>query len=391
MFLHRLRTIKRRQLYTGADATMMEAALNLCEWKLNHNIKTAAFERLSKLLKKHMLPKDGSELTEAWYQVEQSLNVPDIKKPYSETRVPTEVEQHDNDVFVGEVMYFMESKAPLRPNIRKGHDAFPVGLKHIEEKYLWMSCFGGAHMAALFVALDELPPYVPDAIQDFTPHLARARNHTEAIDKAFRFRLAFLRRLNEVKRVHAKDEAVLSDVFDEFWPRDTQTGIPYPLEKTPSSVGVLAQKQMRAGGIIKHNTNAVKTMAATQAVPGDNVDEGNSPEPPAKKAKQPAKPAAGVPARGRGGAGAMVGGGAFGSRAARCLRPPVAAASAREPQAGRRGGSGRNRMEIMFYSARPPAHCRAPRCPLPGARSLALVPRALSRILGQSGARLSDF
>eukprot|EP00873_Tetraselmis_striata_P009098 jgi/Tetstr1/429362/TSEL_019279.t1 len=45
----------RRQLYTGADAILMEAALNICEWKLKHNIKTAAFERLSKLLK-HMLP-----------------------------------------------------------------------------------------------------------------------------------------------------------------------------------------------------------------------------------------------------------------------------------------------------------------------------------------------
>eukprot|EP00873_Tetraselmis_striata_P024631 jgi/Tetstr1/444895/TSEL_032733.t1 len=56
-------THRRRQLYTGADATLMEAALNLCEWRLKHNIKTAAFERLSKLLKKHMLPKDGSTET----------------------------------------------------------------------------------------------------------------------------------------------------------------------------------------------------------------------------------------------------------------------------------------------------------------------------------------
>eukprot|EP00873_Tetraselmis_striata_P045407 jgi/Tetstr1/465671/TSEL_010315.t2 len=54
-------------------------------------------------------------------------------------------------------------------------------------------------MAALFVALNELLPYVPDASQDFTPYLARARNHAEAIDKAFRFRLGFLRRLNERK------------------------------------------------------------------------------------------------------------------------------------------------------------------------------------------------
>eukprot|EP00873_Tetraselmis_striata_P013252 jgi/Tetstr1/433516/TSEL_022785.t1 len=63
-------------------------------------------------------------------------------------------------------------------------------------------------MAALFVALDELLPYVPAANQDFTPYLARARNHAEAIDKAFRFRLAFLWRLIEVKRVHG-DQGVL--------------------------------------------------------------------------------------------------------------------------------------------------------------------------------------
>eukprot|EP00873_Tetraselmis_striata_P007351 jgi/Tetstr1/427615/TSEL_017740.t1 len=80
-----------------------------------------------------------------------------------------------------------------------------------QEEYLWMSCFG-AHMAALFVALDELLPYVPAAILDFTPYLARARNHAEAIDKAFRFRLAFLRRLNEVKRVHGDQGGVLDQL-----------------------------------------------------------------------------------------------------------------------------------------------------------------------------------
>eukprot|EP00873_Tetraselmis_striata_P022211 jgi/Tetstr1/442475/TSEL_030575.t1 len=61
-------------------------------------------------------------------------------------------------------------------------------------------------MAALFVALDEMLPYVPAANQDFTPYLARARNHAEAIDKAFRFRLAFLRRLNELLQVADVDE-----------------------------------------------------------------------------------------------------------------------------------------------------------------------------------------
>eukprot|EP00873_Tetraselmis_striata_P001267 jgi/Tetstr1/421531/TSEL_012478.t1 len=41
------------------------------------------------------------------------------------------------------------------------------------------------------------------------PYLARARNHAEAIDKAFRFRLAFLWRLNEVKRVQAPKQPLL--------------------------------------------------------------------------------------------------------------------------------------------------------------------------------------
>eukprot|EP00873_Tetraselmis_striata_P003961 jgi/Tetstr1/424225/TSEL_000155.t1 len=55
---------------------------------------------------------------------------------------------------------------------------------------------------------DGEEPVVEPALEslnadDFTPYLARARNHAEAIDKAFRFRLAFLRRLNDIKRVHA--------------------------------------------------------------------------------------------------------------------------------------------------------------------------------------------
>eukprot|EP00873_Tetraselmis_striata_P025448 jgi/Tetstr1/445712/TSEL_003511.t1 len=78
-------------------------------------------------------------------------------------------------------------------------------------------------------------------------------------------------------------------------------------------VGVLKQHQKKAGGIIKHNTNAAKNLAATKAFSGDNVDERSGPEPPAKKAKQHVKPAAGVPAgagRGRGGAGGRAGGGA---------------------------------------------------------------------------------
>eukprot|EP00873_Tetraselmis_striata_P043565 jgi/Tetstr1/463829/TSEL_008643.t1 len=102
-----------------------------------------------------------------------------------------------------------------------------------QEEYLWMSCFG-AHMAALFVALDELLPYyIPAANQDFTPYLARARNHAEAIDKAFRFRLAFLRRLNEIKRVHG-DQGVLDDAFgsDELGQRTLDLLSSSPIAQT---------------------------------------------------------------------------------------------------------------------------------------------------------------
>eukprot|EP00873_Tetraselmis_striata_P014641 jgi/Tetstr1/434905/TSEL_023902.t1 len=129
--------------------------------------------------------------------------------------------------------------------------------------------------------------------------------------------------------------------LEEEW-HQTELGRYYHAGKCPpANVMFKGEEEVcekRAGGIIKHNTNAVKNLAATQAVPGDNVDEGSSPEPPAKKAKQPAKPAAGGLALGRGGAGARVGGGALGSRAA------VAAATSREQQAGRRGGPGQNRM-----------------------------------------------
>eukprot|EP00873_Tetraselmis_striata_P021828 jgi/Tetstr1/442092/TSEL_030251.t1 len=37
--------------------------------------------------------------------------------------------------------------------------------------------------------------------------------------------------------LRAEDKAVLSVVFDECWPRDTQTGIPSPLKKTPRKHG----------------------------------------------------------------------------------------------------------------------------------------------------------
>eukprot|EP00873_Tetraselmis_striata_P035600 jgi/Tetstr1/455864/TSEL_042653.t1 len=129
------------------------------------------------------------------------------------------VSAEDDYLAVPELLQRAESGYEAVRPVSRVHGLFPMStdltneyLKHddrlAQEEDLWMSCFG-AHMAALFVALDELLPYVPATNQDFTPYLARARNHAEAIDKAFRFRLAFLRRLNEIKRVHARRRPLL--------------------------------------------------------------------------------------------------------------------------------------------------------------------------------------
>eukprot|EP00873_Tetraselmis_striata_P010600 jgi/Tetstr1/430864/TSEL_002006.t1 len=131
------------------------------------------------------------------------------------------VRDEDDYLAVPELLSRAESGYEAVRPVSRVHGLFPLStdltneyLKQddrrlpAQEEYLWMSCFG-AHIAALFVALDELLPYVPAANQDFTPYLARGRNHAEAIDKAFRFRLAFLRRLNEIKRVHAPKQPLL--------------------------------------------------------------------------------------------------------------------------------------------------------------------------------------
>eukprot|EP00873_Tetraselmis_striata_P041819 jgi/Tetstr1/462083/TSEL_007153.t1 len=135
------------------------------------------------------------------------------------------VSDEDDYLAVPEVLQRAESGYEAVRPVSRVHGLFPLSndltneyLKQDDrrlpahEEYLWMSCFG-AHMAALFVALDELLPYVSIASQDFTPYLARARNHAEAIDKAFRFRLAFLRRLNERQQLQGPgvDEDVAVD------------------------------------------------------------------------------------------------------------------------------------------------------------------------------------
>eukprot|EP00873_Tetraselmis_striata_P017027 jgi/Tetstr1/437291/TSEL_002775.t1 len=85
-------------------------------------------------------------------------------------------------------------------------------------------------------------------------------------------------------------------------------------------VGVLKLQQKRASGIIKHNTNAVKNLAATQAFPGDNVDEAAARSP---RPRRPSSP----PSRRmecRPGAGAVLGSGRAVGRSGRGLaaRPP---------------------------------------------------------------------
>eukprot|EP00873_Tetraselmis_striata_P045323 jgi/Tetstr1/465587/TSEL_010234.t1 len=146
------------------------------------------------------------------------------------------------------------------------------------------------------------------------------------------------------RAVHDKDKQLaagmrvqLERARKEATLENTRRHLPLVKRKHEEVSEALEIAAKRAGGIIKHITNAVKNLAATQAVPGDSVDEGSSPEPPAKKTKQPAKPEAGGLARGRGGAGARAGGGALGSWAGR--RAAVAAAASHEQQAGRRGRS----------------------------------------------------
>eukprot|EP00873_Tetraselmis_striata_P021775 jgi/Tetstr1/442039/TSEL_030220.t1 len=46
---------------------------------------------------------------------------------------------------------------------------------------------------------------------------------------------------------------------------------------------VTPHSEAAVGGTIKHNTDAVKNLAATQAFPDDNVDDSSSPEPPGQE------------------------------------------------------------------------------------------------------------
>eukprot|EP00873_Tetraselmis_striata_P004674 jgi/Tetstr1/424938/TSEL_015431.t1 len=82
----------------------------------------------------------------------------------------------------------------------------------------------------------------------------------------------------------------------------------------------LKQHQNKASGIIKHNTNAVKsTWPPRKPSPATTSTRAiaRSPRRPRRQSSQPSKLAAGVLARGRGGARAGEGGGPFGSRASR--------------------------------------------------------------------------
>eukprot|EP00873_Tetraselmis_striata_P036752 jgi/Tetstr1/457016/TSEL_043680.t1 len=169
--------------------------------------------------KEHMAPAPGSASRDSRQAAGEPQSAP-LELAQSGRVGAKSVSAEDDYLAVPELLQRAESGYEAVRPVSRVPGLFPLStdltneyLKHddrrlpAQEEYLWMSCFG-AHMAALFVALDELLPYVPAANQDFTPYLARARNHAEAIDKAFRFRLAFLRRLNEIKRVHG-DQGVL--------------------------------------------------------------------------------------------------------------------------------------------------------------------------------------
>eukprot|EP00873_Tetraselmis_striata_P006705 jgi/Tetstr1/426969/TSEL_017182.t1 len=214
-----------------------------------------------------------------------------------------EVEHHDNDVYVGEGLYFLESKAPLRPNLRKGHDAFPVALKHIEEN--------SKDKAVLSVVFDECwprdtqtgIPYPPKKTHRFpiaAPPCTERICYTTfnyldgypADNGNARSYLARYYFQDEVKdgqggRKNAPLPSAdgLAKALDlaEAW-NHSELGRYYQAGKCPPA-NVMFKGEEEVCEMTPHSEGA--------AVPGDNVDEGSSPEPPAKKAKQPAKPAAG--------------------------------------------------------------------------------------------------
>eukprot|EP00873_Tetraselmis_striata_P005479 jgi/Tetstr1/425743/TSEL_016163.t1 len=81
------------------------------------------------------------------------------------------VSDEDNYIAVPELLQRAESGYEAVRPVSRVPGLFPLSTdltneylkqhdRHLpaQEEYLWMSCFG-AHMAALFVALDELPPY----------------------------------------------------------------------------------------------------------------------------------------------------------------------------------------------------------------------------------------
>eukprot|EP00873_Tetraselmis_striata_P007078 jgi/Tetstr1/427342/TSEL_017509.t1 len=113
-----------------------------------------------------------------------------------------EVEQHDNDVYVGEVLYFLEvtHTSPSVPDL-----TLAVCRLNATERMVIRSPLGTG---------SNLGTGVKNASADGPSILSlRARHGLQSTLKA-------------------KDKAVLLVVFDECWPRDTRTGVPYPLKKT---------------------------------------------------------------------------------------------------------------------------------------------------------------
>eukprot|EP00873_Tetraselmis_striata_P035223 jgi/Tetstr1/455487/TSEL_042316.t1 len=137
-----------------------------------------------------------------------------------------------------------------------------------------------------------LSPFRPTPLRPslwvvLTVHLVMYRKQGNALDLAEEWHQTELGRYYQAGKclpanAMFKGEEEVCEVTPH-WEAATHKIVSLPLAGTAASpklhglVGALAQQQKRAGGIIKHNTNAVKNLAATQAVPGDNVDEGSSP------------------------------------------------------------------------------------------------------------------
>eukprot|EP00873_Tetraselmis_striata_P010287 jgi/Tetstr1/430551/TSEL_020349.t1 len=139
-----------------------------------------------------------------------------------------EVEQHDNDVYVGEVLYFLEvtHTSPSVPDLTLA----VCRLNATERMVISTGCIVEDVRQALFRGQAtnnhiRVHPEQPQGEDAFGYAFADIVNNCA---EPKQYDVAGKKHMLEA----AKDKAVLLVVFDECWPRDTRTGVPYPLKKT---------------------------------------------------------------------------------------------------------------------------------------------------------------